>query len=60
MSVYDLDDAQIDQLKEAMWYLDDGTGEDLQETYEWWTLIPRSVVEDHYRDTCFTQDDFWA
>lgn len=59
MTVYDLDDAQIDQLKETMWNLDDGTGEDLQETYEFWMNIPRCIVEDHYRDICFTEDDFW-
>lgn len=60
MTVYDLDDAQIDQLKEVMWNLDDGTGEDLRETYEWWVLIPRSIVEDHYSGICFTEDDFWG
>ena len=60
MTVYDLDDAQIDELKETMWYTDGECGDDLQETYEWWTLIPRCVVEEHYKDISFTEDDFWC
>ena len=59
MKVFDLDDAQIDQLKESMWYADDECAEDLQETYEWWTLSPRSVVEEHFDGISFTEDDFW-
>ena len=60
ISVYDLNEEQIDELKEAMWCEDDERGEDLQETYEWWTLIPRGVVEEHFDGISFTEDDFWC
>lgn len=60
ISVYDLDDDQIDELKEAMWDTDDAFEGDVREEYEWWSLIPRCVVEEHYKDISFTEDDFWC
>lgn len=59
LSVYDLDDAQIDQLKEAMWYHEDAFDGKLHEEYEFWMNIPRCEVEDYYSGTVFTADDFW-
>lgn len=60
MTVYDLDDSQIDELKEAMWNTEDAFDGELHEEYEFWVNIPRFVVEEHYNDIAFTEDDFWC
>lgn len=60
MSVDELTEDEIDELRCALWFDDSDMGEDIRETFEWWTNIPTSVVYDHFAGIMFTEDDFFC
>ncbi len=57
-SVCDLDENEIDELREAVFSADDEFGDALREEYEFACNIPRCVIEDHFADISFTEEDF--
>lgn len=57
MNVRELDQNQLDELREAYYFLNN---ENCQEKYEFWALIPNSIIIDYYDGVDFVPDDFWC
>ena len=58
MSVYDLNQDQINQLKQALWD-QPGTQDEVCPELESWEEMPDELILDHYSDACFVDEDFW-
>ena len=58
MSVYDLNQDQINQLKQALWEQPETQDKDCPEL-ESWEEMPDELILDHYSDACFVDEDFW-
>ena len=52
MSVYELSKEQFEELKDSYFYTVDNS-------YDYPSEIPDSVVQEHYKDICFVNDDFF-
>lgn len=59
-TIYDLDEEEIAELREAAFNADDEFGEELRENYEFAMNVPRSVLETHFEDFFFTDEDFFC
>jgi hypothetical protein len=59
-TVYDLNEEEIAELRSAAFNADDDFGDDLRETFEFESNVPRSVLETHHEDFFFTDDDFFC
>ena len=57
MTVYDLNDEQMDELKMSYFYSDDVDEEIIGDIEFWWD-IPDDVIYDHYGGICFVEEDF--
>ena len=58
MSVYDLNQDQINQLKQALWD-QPWTQDEVCPELESWEEMPDELILDHYSDACFVDEDFW-
>ena len=58
MSVYDLNQNQINQLKQALWEQPETQYEVCPEL-ESWEEMPDELILDHYSDAYFVDEDFW-
>ena len=53
MSVYELSKEQFEELKDSYFYTVDNS-------YDYPSEIPDRVVQEHYKDRCFVNDDFFC
>lgn len=53
MSVYELSEEQLSELKNSYFYT-------VNDSYDYPSEIPDSVVKEHYKDICFANDDFFC
>ena len=53
ISVYELSKEQFEELKDSYFYTVDNS-------YDYPSEIPDSVVKEHYKDICFVNDDFFC
>lgn len=59
-TVYDLNEEEMSELRSAVFNAVDDFGDDLRETFEFESNVPRSVLEAHFEDFFFTDDDFFC
>ena len=59
-TVYDLNEEELNELRETYYYQLLDSDEDVLEDYDWATDIPDEVIYNHYDGICFTEDDFWC
>ena len=57
MKSNELNDAELDELREAYW---NANAQDCQSEYEFYTLIPDAVIIDYYAGIEFCEDDFFC
>ena len=53
MSVYELSKEQLEELKNSYFYTVDNS-------YDYPSETPDSVVQEYYKDICFVNDDFFC
>lgn len=57
-SVHELDNYEMRELTEEAFFEESEFGMKLRDEYAYWDDVPRSVIEEHYEGTQFTDDDF--
>ena len=59
-TVYDLNEEELNELRETYYYQLLDSDEDVLENYDWAADIPNEVIYNHYDGISFTEDDFWC
>lgn len=57
-SVHELDNYEMRELAEEAFFEESEFGMKLRDEYAYWDDVPRSVIEEHYEGTLFTDEDF--
>lgn len=60
MTVYELTEEQMDELKNNLYWEMVDTGEDEEAGYMFYWDIPDELVFDHFSDIVFVEDDFFC
>lgn len=59
-TVYDLNEEELNELRETYYYQLFECDEDVLEDYDCASDIPNEVIYNHYDGICFVEDDFWC
>lgn len=58
-TIYELTEAELDELRQSLYFQFLDNDDDILEEISDFNDIPFSILENHYSDVMFTEDDFF-